>query len=338
MPQNSSQPNRRASSARSGGSGTSSPVRRRWAGEPGRYGPPTFAAPAAREVPAAAAVGRAASRQGQWHTEWRAEPGENQLRQLRRLRRHPGHRTERGSVAATADGKERRSDGTTRVSRHPGRWLEAGSGSLECPQVIHPEDGCPPVGSRPIRATPHRSTAPDVRLTRCRQGGRPSGRTAHPRRAAAAAAQGRGVGQRRPSGRPPGQQAGRGGAHLGRVRRAGTPPRGAPPEAPGTVEAGRRRSGVGGPRRADTQGQGAGPTRRRQRHRGHRHPDTAPHAPARDRRRYPQRGRHRHGPPPRAPGRAGRVGLRRLRARTLPGCDAGDQARGRRGPGRGRRA
>ena len=149
------------------------------------------------------------------------------------------------------------------------------------------------------------------------------------------------MGQRGPPGGPPGQPARRRGARLGRLGRDRTPARGAEAEAGCAVDAGRRRPRVGGRRCAAPQAPGhigrRGWRDDRRHRRGHRVARAQARPASRDRDRNPQCRRRRHGPSPRAPGRSGRIGLRRLRAQSLPTRAAGHQARGRRGTGRGRR-
>ncbi len=185
MPQNSSQPNRRASSARSGGSARPARSGGSGQGSRGGTGRPTSRGGGVREVGRRWRRRRgAASGQECRHAKRRAESGEKRVGEhgrgrphwrLQPLKQHPGHGTERGSVTATLDRKEGRSDGPSPVNRHTGRRAQDGSGSLEFPQDIRPEDvspqggsaevGSPKGGSRPVGPAEHRRAAPDAHLT-----------------------------------------------------------------------------------------------------------------------------------------------------------------------------
>ena len=296
-------------------------------------------------MPAAAAVGRGVLPRAVAHGVARRAgraPAPSSGRTQRRLRRHAG--------APDASGGAPPQRPTGKSAGRTGRPGSAG------PRADGPQPG-PARSSAPRSATP-RTGAP-------RSGAARSGppRTGAPRRTSASRDVGREGGPRaeRPTRdeRPPlprkaagwGNVARRG-AHqvskrdaeersLGRLRRAGTPPRGA---AARSRQAQWKRDD-GAPEWEDLDAptrKGKAPgarTRRRQRHARPSPPSTQRHAlppeiaadirnaadiaTVRHREHLVERAESAYGAYERGP---------------LPGCDAGHQARGRRGPGRGRRA
>ena len=308
MPKNSSQPNRRASSARSGGSGR--PARPAGGGQGSGVGRAAVLAPRWAQAAVAPEVLLAAVNRR--HRGRRDTPPRQARRHQDRDRfRSAGAGAEPEPVAAgqplrhavAAPGKSAGQTGRPRsASPRPGTGTGTGTD--------RPRSGAGRAGAPrwPPAGRAHRGPAPPAAApTTSGPGRQATDRAGTPRGAATAAPQGGGLGQRRPAWGPPGQAARRRGARLGRLRRAERR-RGAPkpkPAAQWTRDDGAHEWEDDDAPRRKRRGTAAAPDCRDERHHGRGHRVARAQAPpaTRDRHRHPQCRRHRHGPPPRAPGR-----------------------------------